>query len=59
MNFAKLYEDEELGQILCKIDEDNDDSEEELRVFFDPKMTLLGFVAWRCRVRQKVSLKKR
>ena len=36
MGFAKLYETEEYGQILVKIDT-NDETNPEIRYFFEPK----------------------
>lgn len=34
--FAKLFEDEEYGQILIKIDRDNDNGDPEVRFFSEP-----------------------
>lgn len=39
MKFAKLYETEQFGQILVKIDSSNDDMESvpEVRIYFEPE----------------------
>ena len=50
--FAKLYEDENLGQILVKIDSAEDDGyEAEVRIYFEPKglgvcSTVFSYDSW-------------